>query len=213
MKMKNKMKNKMKEKITKQNSINEPKKDIEIQKKEREVEDYIKTSEFLDKFPNKNLFKNDAKYSINYLLDFKYEEDDIDFKYLIVGIFYKNQTSCVIILYFRFFLYYITNYLNGNNYETKNIYIHLVSLIISVLIMFNKSKFVKLYTRIIVKAVLDFNQSLYLISSFNNNQSDYLLDEFLFSGVANFMLRGLVHGKECAIVSHHACLINTSLVH
>ena len=35
--MKNKMKNKMKEKITKQNSINEPKKDIEIQKKEREV--------------------------------------------------------------------------------------------------------------------------------------------------------------------------------
>ena len=26
------------------------------------------------------------------------------------------------------------------------------------------------------------------------------------------MLRGLVHGKECAIVSHHACLIDTSLV-
>jgi hypothetical protein len=188
MKMKNKMKNKMKEKIKKQNTINEPKKDMEIQKKEREVEDYIKISEFLDKFPNKNLFKNDAKYSINYLLDFKFEEDDIDFKYLIVSIFYKNQTTCVILLYFRFFLYYITNYLNGNNYEKTNIYIHLVSLIISILIMFNKSKFTKIYTRIIVKIVLDFNQSIYLISSFKNNQSDYLLDEFLFNGVANFML-------------------------
>ena len=186
--MKNKMKNKMKEKIKKQNTINEPKKDMEIQKKEREVEDYIKISEFLDKFPNKNLFKNDAKYSINYLLDFKFEEDDIDFKYLIVSIFYKNQTTCVILLYFRFFLYYITNYLNGNNYEKTNIYIHLVSLIISILIMFNKSKFTKIYTRIIVKIVLDFNQSIYLISSFKNNQSDYLLDEFLFNGVANFML-------------------------
>ena len=186
--MKNKMKNKMKEKITQQNSIKEPKKDIEIQKKEREVEDYIKTSEFLDKFPNKNLFKNDAKYSLNYLLDFKFEEDDIDFKYLIVSIFYKNQTSCVILLYFRFFLYYITNYLIGNNYEKKNIYIHLVSLIISVLIMFNKSKFVKIYTRIIVKVVLDINQCIFILSSFKNHQSDYLLDEFLFSGVANFML-------------------------
>ena len=100
------MKNKIKDKI-KQKIINAPNKDIEKQKKEREIEDYMKTSQFLDKVPNNNLYKNDGKYSINYLLEFKYEDEDNAMKDLIVAIFYQNQIACIFILYFRFYFKYI----------------------------------------------------------------------------------------------------------
>ena len=50
----------------------------------------MKTSQFLDKVPNNNLFKNDGKYSINYLLEFKYEEEDNSMKDLIFVTFFQN---------------------------------------------------------------------------------------------------------------------------
>ena len=124
------MKNKIKDKI-KQKSINVPNKDVEKQKKEIEKEDYMKTSQFLDKVPNNNLFKNDGKYSINYLLEFKYEEEDNSMKDLIVATFFQNQIACIFILYSRFFLLNISNLFNGYSFFENNIYIHLFSLVIS----------------------------------------------------------------------------------
>ena len=179
------MKNKIKDKI-KQKSINVPNKDVEKQKKEVEKEDYMKTSQFLDKVPNNNLFKNDGKYSINYLLEFKYEEEDNSMKDLIVATFFQNQIACIFILYSRFFLLNISNLFNGYSFFENNIYIHLFSLLFSYLIS-KKNKYKEQNTRILIKIILDINHSIYIIYSNNKNEVS-LFEELLYNSIADIML-------------------------
>ena len=179
------MKNKIKDKI-KQKSNNGPNTDVEKKKKEREIEDYMKTSQFLDKVPNTNLFKNDGKYSINYLLEFKYEDEDNAMKDLIVAIFYQNQIACIFILYFRFFILNISKLFNGNNFFENNIYIHLFSLLFSYLIS-KKNKYKEQNTRILIKIILDINHSIYIIYSNNKNEVS-LFEELLYNSIADIML-------------------------
>ena len=179
------MKNKIKDKI-KQKSINIPNKDVEKQKKEVEKEDYMKTSQFLDKVPNNNLFKNDGKYSINYLLEFKYEEEDNSMKDLIVATFFQNQIACIFILYSRFFLLNISNLFNGYSFFENNIYIHLFSLVISYL-MSKKNKYKDQHIRILIKLLLDINHSVYIIYSKYKNEIS-LYEELSYNSIADIML-------------------------
>ena len=179
------MKNKIKDKI-KQKSINIPNKDVEKQKKEVEKEDYMKTSQFLDKVPNNNLFKNDGKYSINYLLEFKYEEEDNSMKDLIVATFFQNQIACIFILYSRFFLLNISNLFNGYSFFENNIYIHLFSLVISYLIS-KKNKYKDQHIRIFIKLLLDINHSVYIIYSKYKNEIS-LYEELSYNSIADIML-------------------------
>ena len=178
---------KIKEEKKNENNNKIPQKEIEQKKKEREINDYYKTSQILDKFPNTNLFKNDVKYTINKFLDFKFKIDNLEFRDLILSLFYENQVSIVIILYFRFFIFNISNLLNGKNFFHKNIYIHLFSIFISLFLMLSKSKFKNEFSRILVKLILDINHSIYLSLIYQIDEISFI-EEFFYSGIGNIML-------------------------
>ena len=165
------MKNKIKQKIQEQkkqnnsnmNSLNE--KEINNKDKEREIRDFNKTFELFDKFPNENLFKDD--YYLNEKLEFQNEEDKIRYYSLMISLMESNRITILIILYLRFFLN-ISKILEGNIIYTYLAYVHLISILISYIILYKKSRLKNAKYRWSIKILFDLNQSLFIYFSIIN---------------------------------------------
>ena len=186
------MKNKIKQKIQEQknqnnsnmNSLNE--KEINNKDKEREIRDFNKTFELFDKFPNENLFKDE--YYLNEKLEFQNEEDKIRYYSLMISLMESNRITILIILYLRFFLN-ISKILEGNIIYTYLAYFHLISILISYIILYKKSRLKNAKYRWTIKILFDLNQSLFIyFSIINKSEEISAVNEFLYNSIPIIIL-------------------------
>ena len=186
------MKNKIKQKIQEHknqknsniNSLNE--KENNNKDKEREIRDFNQIFEFFDKFPNENLFKDE--YYLNEKLEFQNEEDKIRYSSLIISLIESNRISILIILYLRFFIN-ISKIIEGNNIHTYLAYFHLISILISSIILYKKSRLKNVNYRWSIKIIFDFNQSLFIyFAIINKLEQISAVNEFFYNAIPILIL-------------------------
>ena len=198
--MKNKIKQKIQEQKNQSNSnINSLKeKEINNKDKERDIRDLKQTFEFYDKFPNENLFKDE--YYLNEKLEFQNEEDKNRYLLLIISLIESNRISILIILYLRFFIN-ISKILEGNNIYTYLAYFHFISILISSIILYKKSRLNNVKYRWIVKILFDFNQSLFIyFSIINKTEEISSINECFYNSIPTLILSIELKGSIYSIL-------------
>ena len=181
--MKNKIKKKLEEEKQQNKLIKE--KENKIKNQERETEDYNKNFDFFDKFPNENLFKN-AQYGLNEILQFEKEEDKNRYISLILKISYSNKVTLLFFQYSRFIFISIKSfYLNRNKICLISLYIHIISILISFIILRRKNEGYLIW---IVKFIFDINQSAFIYNASIFNFSISPMSELIYNAFSSFIL-------------------------
>ena len=181
--MKNKIKKKLEEEKQQNKLIKE--KENKIKNQERETEDCNKNFDFFDKFPNENLFKN-AQYGLNEILQFEKEEDKNRYISLILKISYSNKVTLLFFQYSRFIFISIKSfYLNRNKICLISLYIHIISILISFIILRRKNEGYLIW---IVKFIFDINQSAFIYNASIFNFSISPMSELIYNAFSSFIL-------------------------
>ena len=181
--MKNKIKKKLEEEKQQNKLIKE--KENKIKNQERETEDYNKNFDFFDKFPNENLFKN-AQYGLNEILQFEKEEDKNRYISLILKISYSNKVTLLFFQYSRFIFISIKSfYLNRNKICLISLYIHIISILISFIILRRNNEGYLIW---IVKFIFDINQSAFIYNASIFNFSISPMSELIYNAFSSFIL-------------------------
>ena len=181
------MKNKIKKKLEDEKQQNQliKEKENKIKNQERETEDYNKNFDFFDKFPNENLFKN-AQYGLNEILQFEKEEDKNRYISLLLKISYSNKMTLLFFQYSRFIFISINSfYLNRNKICSMSLYIHIISILISFIILRRNNGGYPIW---IVKFIFDINQSVFIYNASLFNFSISPMSELIYNAFSSFIL-------------------------
>ncbi len=181
------MKNKIKKKLEDEKQQNKLIKEKEntIKNQERETEDYNKNFDFFDKFPNENLFKN-AQYGLNEILQFEKEEDKNRYISLLLKISFSNKVTLFFFQYSRFIVISINSfYFNRNKICSMSLYIHIISILISFIILRRNNEGYLIW---IVKFIFDVNQSVFIYNASLFNFSISPMSELIYNAFSSFIL-------------------------